>query len=74
MTIIARKDWLEFVRDRRLVLMAALIAILTLAAIATSFVRITAHERDRVATEARDRVTWENQGERNPHGVAHFAS
>jgi ABC-2 type transport system permease protein len=74
MNSIARKDWLEFRRDRRLILMAVLIAILTLAAIATSFVRITAHERDRVATEARDRVTWENQGERNPHGVAHFAS
>jgi ABC-2 type transport system permease protein len=74
MNTIARKDWLEFVRDRRLVLMAALIAILTLAAIATSFVRITTHERDRLATEARDRATWENQGERNPHGVAHFAS
>ena len=74
MSSIARKDWLEFTRDRRLVVMAALIALLTLAAIATSFVRITEYERDRAATQVRDRVTWENQGERNPHGVAHFAS
>lgn len=27
-----------------------------------------------MATEARDRQTWEAQGERNPHTVAHFAT
>lgn len=71
---IARKDWLEFLRDRRFVLMALLVAALGLTAVATSFVRVTAHETDRIATEARDRETWEAQGERNPHSVAHFAT
>ena len=71
---IARKDWLEFLRDRRFVLMALLVAALGSTAVATSFVRVTAHETDRIATEARDRETWEAQGERNPHSVAHFAT
>lgn len=71
---IARKDWLEFLRDRRFVLMALLVAALGLTAVATSFVRVTAHETDRLATETRDRKTWEAQGERNPHSVAHFAT
>ncbi|MFY9351079.1 DUF3526 domain-containing protein [Sphingobium sp.] len=71
---IARKDWREFVRDRRLLVMAALMVLLSLAAVMTAYARVAAYEADRVATERRDRVTWESQGERNPHSVAHFAT
>jgi ABC-2 type transport system permease protein len=74
MSMIARKDWLEFVRDRRLVLMAALVAALALTAIITSWTRVSAYEADRNIAEQRDRTTWENQGARNPHSVAHFAT
>jgi ABC-2 type transport system permease protein len=71
---IARKDWREFVRDRRLLVMAALVLLLAAAAVFTAYTRVSAYEADRVATERRDRVTWESQGERNPHSVAHFAT
>lgn len=74
MSAIARKDWLEFVRDRRLVLLSALVAALALTAIITSWVRVAAYEADRTIAEQRDRTTWEAQGARNPHGVAHFAT
>lgn len=73
-TAIARKDWREFARDRRLVLMALLTALLALAAVATSAVRVSSYEADRRAAEASDRNTWEGQGARNPHSAAHFSS
>jgi len=71
---LARKDLTEFVRDRRLLLLAALVVVLALTAVAAAYVRVAAYEADRVATERRDRVTWESQGERNPHSAAHFAT
>ena len=73
-TGIAAKDWREFVRDKRLLLMAIMVGLLAIAAVATAFARVRAHEADRAATTARDRITWEAQGQRNPHSVAHFAS
>lgn len=71
---IPAKDWREFVRDRRLLVMAVFVALLALAAIATALAQVRAHEADRAATVARDRQTWESQGQRNPHSVAHFAT
>jgi ABC-2 type transport system permease protein len=71
---IPAKDWREFVRDRRLLLMAAMVALLALAAVAVALAQVRAHEADRAATVARDRQTWETQGQRNPHSVAHFAT
>lgn len=73
-TAIARKDWREFVRDRRLLLMALLTGLLAIAAIVTSAVRVSSYEADRRATEASDRTTWEGQGARNPHSAAHFSN
>lgn len=70
---VARKDWLEFVRDRRLLVAALMVGLLALAAVVTAAVRVGAHEADRRATETRDRSTWESQGALNPHGVAHFS-
>ncbi len=70
---LAGKDWLEFRRDRRLVLMAVLVTLLAFAAVLTSWARISSHEADRLATIAADRQTWEGQGERNPHSAAHFS-
>lgn len=71
---IMAKDWTEFRRDPRFVVMALVASVLALAAVTTAYVRVVAWETDRVATEARDRQTWLNQGERNPHGAAHFSS
>jgi ABC-2 type transport system permease protein len=69
----AGKDWLEFRRDRRLVLMAVLVTLLALAAVLTSWAKVASHEADRIATIAADRETWEGQGARNPHSAAHFS-
>jgi ABC-2 type transport system permease protein len=74
LTGIPAKDWREFVRDRRLLVMAIMVAMLALAAVIAALAQVRAHEADRAATVARDRVTWESQGARNPHSVAHFAS
>ena len=74
MSAISAKDWTEFVRDRRLLLAAVLVTLLGIAAVATSFARVSAYETDRRATEARDRTTWEGQGARNPHSAAHFSN
>lgn len=68
-----KKDGREFVRDNRLVVMAIVMVVLSLTALLTSYARVTAYEIDRQATEQRERHTWENQGERNPHGAAHFS-
>jgi ABC-2 type transport system permease protein len=69
---VAAKDWLEFRRDRRLLLMAMLVTLLALAAVATAWVQVAAHEADRRAVAAQDRQTWDGQGARNPHSAAHF--
>jgi ABC-2 type transport system permease protein len=74
LTGLPAKDWREFSRDRRLVIMAVMVALLALAAVITAFAQVRAHEADRNATVARDRATWEAQGERNPHSVAHFST
>lgn len=71
---LVRKDWREFTRDRRLVVMTAVVLLLSLAAIVSAYARVVAYETDRLATEQRDRVTWESQGKRNPHSAAHFAT
>lgn len=71
-TILA-KDVREFARDRRLVVMTVVMLLLALTAVLTSHARLSAYEIDRLATEQRERHTWENQGERNPHGAAHFS-
>lgn len=73
-TIVARKDLLELRRDRRLLVLGVFVLSLALVAVIASWSRVVAHERDRAAAEARDRTTWEQQGERNPHGAAHFSS
>jgi ABC-2 type transport system permease protein len=69
---IASKDWLEFRRDRRLVIMAVLVMLLALAAVLAAWTRVTRHEADRQAVMAQDRQTWNSQGARNPHAAAHF--
>jgi ABC-2 type transport system permease protein len=70
---VAAKDWREYRRDWRLALISLLVAVLAATAVVAAFVEVTAHDADRRATIARDRGTWEGQGERNPHSAAHFA-
>lgn len=72
-TAIMAKDLRELRRDRRVVVMALLVLALAITALLTAYARISAHEADRAATIAADRVTWEGQGARNPHSAAHFS-
>ncbi|HTU13062.1 MAG TPA: ABC transporter permease subunit [Allosphingosinicella sp.] len=70
---VGRKDWLEFVRDRRLLALAALGLLIATAALATAWLRVAEYEADRNAAVAQEQQTWNNQGARNPHSAAHFA-
>ncbi|MEQ1489455.1 MAG: DUF3526 domain-containing protein [Terricaulis sp.] len=71
---IARKDALEFMRDRRLLAAALLVLALAFAALFLAHARVERYEGERAAAETQDRQTWLNQGARNPHGAAHFNS
>ncbi|KAB8314782.1 DUF3526 domain-containing protein [Tolypothrix campylonemoides VB511288] len=51
-----------------------LIALLALAALLLAREQVRAYERDRAVAERQDRATWLDQGERNPHGAAHFSA
>lgn len=74
MNAIAAKDWLEFRRDRRLWIAAIVLLCLALAAALAARAQVSAHAADLAAANARERATWEGQGERNPHSAAHFAT
>lgn len=71
--IVAAKDWREFARDRRLILMAGLALLLGLAALFVSVAQVRSHEANRAAAEAQEQRNWMGQGARNPHGAAHFS-
>ncbi len=68
------KDLREFTRDRRLSLAAAVVVLLALLSLMLAWQQVDAYERERIAAEALDRRTWLEQGERSPHGAAHFNS
>lgn len=74
MSAIARKDRLEFVRDKRLLLATVLMAILAIAALGLAWQHVHQYEQERSQAEEGDRRSWLAQGERNPHGAAHFAN
>lgn len=60
-------------RDHRWPACAAIVVILALIAGVLESQRIAAFEQQRVVAEQVDRATFEAQGARNPHSVAHFS-
>jgi len=74
MSALARKDLLEFARDRRLLVAAILMIALALVSLALAWQQVRGYEHARVEAEEGDRRSWLAQGERNPHGAAHFAN
>lgn len=70
-TIMAR-EWLEFRRDRRLVVLTAIFAALALAAVVTGTSQQLRFVADRAAAVDADRSIWRGQGAVNPHSAAHF--
>lgn len=73
MASIARKDRLELLRDSRMRLAVLLVLLLSLAAVAATYVRVTDAARDRVAATATEHSSWLSQGPRDPHQAAHFS-
>jgi ABC-2 type transport system permease protein len=66
---ILRERW----RDGRLSAVVLGFLLLSGTAIWLQSIRFQTSEHDRVAAQSLDRHTWENQGARNPHSVAHFS-
>jgi len=71
--VLARKDARELWRDRRLVLATVLTVLLALAAVVSTWVQVSAYERDRLAAAAMESDSWLSQGPRDPHSAAHFS-
>lgn len=74
MSALAAKDLLEFRRDRRLTVAAILMIALAVVSLALAWHQVRDHEQSRMDAEDGDRRSWLAQGERNPHGAAHFAN
>lgn len=73
MTAVAWQTWRQLWRDRRLPIAAVALAVLLLAAIGLDARRTADWERARRAAQAADDRTFDTQGARNPHSVAHFS-
>ena len=70
LSLIARKDLREFIRDGRLLWAGGLMAILMVTATAVSWFQQTAVQAERVAGQALDYQAWVHQGARHPHTAA----
>lgn len=69
---IARKEFLEMSRDGRFRAAFAIVAILLLASLALGWKRYRDVETERSAAQRTMRRQWLEQGEKNPHGAAHY--
>ncbi len=72
-TLLLHKEAIEFRRDRRLLVMGAVLFVLLLAAALDGWNRASSAASARAAATEADREIWVNQGANNPHGAAHFA-
>lgn len=70
---IARKEFVQYWRDGRVVTVFAIVALLGLAATVTGWSAVSAMERERASAVAMDREIWDTQGLKNPHSAAHFS-
>lgn len=68
-----RKEFREFLRDRRFLVLFALMLVLLSAASLDGWNRARSDAAARAHAAASDREIWVEQGENNPHGAAHFA-
>lgn len=70
-TLIAARDFREFVRDGRLLWTGGLMAVLLLTALAVGWQRQAALQAERVTAQALDYDDWLAQPARHPHDAAH---
>lgn len=69
---IARKEFIETVRDRRFFVAALIVGGLLLASLALGWQHSRQIERQHAAAEEMTRRQWLNQGEKAPHSAAHY--
>ncbi len=69
---IARKEFIDMIRDARYRVSAAVVLVLLLGALVTGFAGRQSYERQRADAVRAERQAWVNQGEANPHSAAHF--
>lgn len=65
-------DFRETWRDRRVPLLFALCLLLAAISAVTAAERVSQYEQARAGAEATEQTTWLEQGEANPHTVAHY--
>lgn len=73
MVVIAKKEFIEMVRDGRFRWLSAVLLVLLVLALATGWQHAEQARTDREAARSADRKTWLSQGPRNPHSAAHFS-
>ena len=71
-TVIARKELTEMLRDGRFRVLGALVVLLVLAASAFGWRQSETIHRERADAAGVARGHWEAQGEKNPHVAAHY--
>jgi ABC-2 type transport system permease protein len=69
---IARKEFIDLLRDARFRVSAVIVLGLLATAIVVGHQQRAAYERQRAEAVAAEREAWVGQGEANPHSAAHF--
>lgn len=69
---VARKEFIDMIRDARYRVSAVVVVMLLLGALATGYAGRQAYERQRAEAVRMERQAWVNQGKANPHSAAHF--
>jgi ABC-2 type transport system permease protein len=69
---IARKEYLERIRDGQFRLTAGPVLLMLMTAVLIGFSQYGRVSQERTSAQSRDRQQWLDQGSRNPHSAAHF--
>lgn len=70
--VVARKEFLELLRDKRLTWMAGTFLLLMLGAFLMGWQQMQQTRVERTAAQDVSYAQWLGQGEKNPHSAAHF--
>ncbi len=71
---IARKEFLEIVRDGRFKWTAGIMALLLLTAMAAGYQKYSAYMDMQRLSQDKTNAQWLNQGDKNPHAGAHYGN
>ena len=71
---IARKEFIEIVRDGRFRWVAAIMVLLLLTAMLAGKQRYDAYAATQLAAQGSSNAQWLDQGDKNPHSAAHYGN